>query len=99
MFGEHYQYTEGGERLFTVDPRPIKVGPGAVQELGSDARALGIRRPAVFTDSAVMRLEPEAQALDPLKKAGIGLDRKILADIAYNDAAAFAKLVKQAGLS
>src|SRR5579875_3989341 len=31
-----------------------------------------------------------------LKKAGIGLDRKILADIAANDAAGFAALAEQA---
>jgi large subunit ribosomal protein L20 len=31
-----------------------------------------------------------------LKKAGVGLDRKILADIAVNDAAGFAALAEQA---
>ena len=31
-----------------------------------------------------------------LKKAGVGLDRKILADIAVNDATGFAALVEQA---
>jgi large subunit ribosomal protein L20 len=34
--------------------------------------------------------------MDGLKKAGIDLNRKILADLAYNDAAAFAALAAQA---
>jgi len=36
------------------------------------------------------------QFISGLKKAGIELDRKILADIAANDAAGFAKLAEQA---
>lgn len=74
MFGQHYHYEEGGERLFTVDPRPIKVGPGAVRELGSDAVSLGIRRAAVFTDAAVMHLEPYGDALNALRRAGVEFD-------------------------
>ena len=34
--------------------------------------------------------------INGLKKAGVGLDRKILADLAVNDAAGFATLVEQA---
>lgn len=74
MFGEDYQFENGRECLFTVDPRPIKVGPGAVRELGSDAGALGMRRAAVFTDRAVMRLEPYSHALSSLERAGIEFD-------------------------
>jgi large subunit ribosomal protein L20 len=37
-----------------------------------------------------------SQLVHGLKKAGIELDRKVLADIAVNDAAAFAALVGQA---
>jgi large subunit ribosomal protein L20 len=36
------------------------------------------------------------QFISGLKKAGVELDRKILADIAVNDAAGFAKLAEQA---
>lgn len=74
MFGEHYQYRPGGERLFTVDPRPIKVGPGAVRELGPDARALGIKRAALFTDDAITGLEPYERALESLREAGVAID-------------------------
>jgi len=37
-----------------------------------------------------------SQLINGLKKAGIELDRKILADIAVHDAAGFTKLVEQA---
>lgn len=37
-----------------------------------------------------------SQFIDGLKKAGIGLDRKVLADIAYHDSAAFGELVEKA---
>jgi alcohol dehydrogenase class IV len=74
MFSKHYQYHEGGERLFTVDPRPIKVGPGAVRELGADALALGIRRAAVFTDTGVARLEPYGAAIDSLRSSGVSFE-------------------------
>ncbi len=37
-----------------------------------------------------------SQLINGLKKAGVELDRKILADIAVHDAAGFTKLVEQA---
>ena len=37
-----------------------------------------------------------SQFISGLKKAGVELDRKILADIAVHDAAGFTKLVEQA---
>lgn len=35
-----------------------------------------------------------SQFIDGMKKAGIDLDRKVLADMAYNDPAAFEKIVE-----
>ena len=71
MFSSHYQATPDGERIFTVDPRPIKFGVGAVDELGLDARAFGMQRIAVFTDTQVAELEPTQRALAALKSAGL----------------------------
>jgi len=73
MFGEHYRFDTDGERLFTVDPRPIKVGPGATGELGADCRAHGIGRAAVFTDEVVAGLEPYGRAIEALQAAGIDI--------------------------
>ncbi len=71
MFGDDYQTVPGGETVFTVDPRPVKFGVGAVDELGADARALGIRRAAVFTDAAVVTLAATSKALRALEQAGV----------------------------
>ena len=37
-----------------------------------------------------------SQLMNGLKKSGIDLDRKVLAEIAYHDEAAFAAIAKQA---
>ncbi|HSH43447.1 MAG TPA: hydroxyacid-oxoacid transhydrogenase [Arenicellales bacterium] len=86
MFGENYRNREGCEHLFTVDPRPIKVGPGAVRELGADAAALGMRRAAVFTDSTVMKLEPCSHALESLRNAGVEFEVYDLTRVEPTDA-------------
>lgn len=74
MFGDDYQTMPGGETVFTVDPRPVKFGVGAVDELGADARALGIRRAAVFTDATVATLEATSKALLALEQAGVAFE-------------------------
>ena len=74
MFGDDYQTMPGGETVFTVDPRPVKFGVGAVDELGADARALGIRRAAVFTDATVATLEATSKALLALEQAGVACE-------------------------
>ena len=74
MFGDDYQTVPGGESVFTVDPRPVKFGVGAVDELGADARGLGIRRAAVFTDAAVVTLEATSKALHALGQAGVACE-------------------------
>lgn len=71
MLTDYYSSGHEGEQIFTVDPRPIKFGPGAIAELGSDARTLGLTRAAVFTDAAVAELEPTRRALAALSTAGV----------------------------
>jgi len=71
MFTDYYTPTEGGETVFTVDPRPIKFGPGAVAEIGNDATALGMSRVALFTDAGVAGLEPTGRALEALRASGM----------------------------
>lgn len=94
MFSSYYTPIEGGETVFTVDPRPIKFGPGAIAELGADARTMGMRRAAVFTDAVVHELEPTRRALESLRTAGV--DTALYADtlveptdISFAEAAAF----------
>lgn len=71
MFGDYFSSKRGRETLFTVDPRPFKFGPGAIAELGLDARALDLRRVALFTDATVAQLAPTESALSSLRAAGV----------------------------
>lgn len=71
MLTGYYAPKPGGDRIFAVDPRPIKFGPGAVQEVGGDAKALGMTRVAVFTDKSVLDLVPTQAALRSLTASGI----------------------------
>ena len=61
----HYEFVDGNEQIFAVDPTAIRFGPGALEEIGHDAKALGLKRVAVFTDKIVGGLE----AMDTTKKA------------------------------
>lgn len=78
MLTGYYTSIPGGETIFTVDPRPIKFGPGAIAEVGSDAKQFGLTRVALFTDTSVLDLEPTHHALASLKACGI--DAVIYAD-------------------
>lgn len=71
MWPPNYAMTLGKETVFSVDPRPIKFGPGAILELSTDAQILGMKRAAVFTDPRVVDLAPVARALETLKQSGI----------------------------
>lgn len=59
------------ERLFSIDMSQVKYGPGALDEAGPDARALGMTRAAVFTDPNIKDLPFVAQTINSLKKAGV----------------------------
>ncbi len=66
-----YAPSEGGDSAFAVDSSTIVFGPGVLRELGDHARALGMKRAALFTDSAVGALEHVALAFDSLRAAGV----------------------------
>ena len=53
----HYQFSAGGDDLFTVDVNRIRFGPGALRELGTEVALEGVKNAAVFTDSVVAQLE------------------------------------------
>ncbi len=67
----YYEFTEQGEQVFSVDVSAIKFGPGALAEVGEDARELGLRRLALFTDVRVMQLPAFETLQQALRKAGI----------------------------
>lgn len=86
----------GCETRFTVDASRVTFGAGALAEVGDRARALGLRRIALFTD-------PRLRALpwfDEVRRslAAAGLDAMVFDDVAieptdssFEDAARFAR--------
>jgi len=61
----------GCETAFTVDASRVTFGDGALGEVGDRARALGVRRAALFTDRAVRALPWFAEVAASLAAAGV----------------------------
>ncbi|MGQ9367749.1 hydroxyacid-oxoacid transhydrogenase [Azospirillum sp. ST 5-10] len=85
-----------GERGFTVEAASMKFGPGMLAELGLDARALGMRRVALFTEPNVMETTPFHVALEGLNQEGLEVGIYHLCRVeptseSFLDAAAFAR--------
>ncbi len=68
---EYFQPTKNGDTAFAVEAPKIKFGKGCLAEIGADARALGIKRAALYTDLRVTNLEPYSIVLKSLCDAGI----------------------------
>jgi hydroxyacid-oxoacid transhydrogenase len=87
---------EDCDGAFTVDASRVTFGRGCLAEVGDRARALGLRRVALFSDSGVAGLPIFAKAHDSLVAAG--LDVVTYAgvhveptDASFRDAARFAQ--------
>ena len=67
----YFQPTAGGDTVFSVESAKIKFGCGALEEIGTDARALNMTRAAVYTDPNVTNLEPVSVVVAALEKQGM----------------------------
>jgi alcohol dehydrogenase class IV len=67
----YYAISEGHESAFSVDISSIVFGPGVLKEAGEHARALGMKRAALFTDKRVGALPCVADALASLRSSGV----------------------------
>jgi hydroxyacid-oxoacid transhydrogenase len=92
----------GCETAFTMDASRVTFGAGALAEVGDRARALGIRRAAVFTDRGLRNLPWFAEVAASLAAAGI--DTAVFdavavepTDASFDDAAKFAQAAKVDG--
>ena len=70
-FSNYFTHKPGGDRIFSVEAPKIKFGRGSLHEVGDDAKALGMNRVAVFTDSVVAELEPVSKVVESLKSRGL----------------------------
>ena len=62
------------ENIFILDTSAIKVGPGAIAELGYEAVRLGMRRVMVVTDADVASLDFFRGAVANLESAGLSVE-------------------------
>jgi alcohol dehydrogenase class IV len=90
-----YEYGDGGESIFAVDPVAIRFGPGALKEAGAEANARGLTRVGLFTDGTVAKLEALQTVAASLGAAGV--DHAVYSgvrveptDRSFQDAARFA---------
>ena len=70
-FSNYFTPKPWGDRIFSVEAPKIKFGRGSLQEVGDDAKALGMSRVAVYTDSVVAKLEPVSKVVESLKSRGL----------------------------
>ena len=68
---QYFAPTEGGDTAFSVDISSITFGPGVLREAGEHAKALGLKRVALFTDRRISALPFYAVLRDALRSAGI----------------------------
>ncbi len=67
----HYEFLDGHEHVFAVEPSAIRFGQGALAEIGHDARELGLARVALFTDRGVAGLEAVATVTSALRAVDV----------------------------
>ena len=67
----HFATTPGGEEAFSVDVSSITYGHGCLREAGEQAKALGIKRIALFTDKRMAASEHVEKVKKSLTAAGI----------------------------
>jgi alcohol dehydrogenase class IV len=67
----YFTPTARGDTAFSIEASSIKFGPGSLSEVGADARALGLRRVALFTDARVRKLDSFDRLHKSLTQAGL----------------------------
>ena len=81
----YFEPKEGGDGAFTVEAPKIKFGIGSLNEIGADAKALGLSRVALYTDPTVAKLQPVETALESLRKSFVKPARAITAGLGMDD--------------
>ncbi len=72
MYCRHYELAKAGcDGGFTVDASRVTFGSGVLAEVGERARALGVKRAAVFTDPRIRAQPWFAEVMQSLAKANV----------------------------
>lgn len=67
------------ETIFTMEMTPIKVGPGATNEVAYDLKRMGVKHALLVTDRGVMKLGLPERVRSLIQEAGI--DAEIFDDV------------------
>ncbi|TMC86124.1 MAG: iron-containing alcohol dehydrogenase, partial [Chloroflexi bacterium] len=62
------------ETVFTMEITPVKVGPGATDEVAYDLKRLGVKHPLIVTDRGVMKLGLPERVRSLLQEGGLSAD-------------------------
>src|SRR5579875_3757724 len=62
------------ETVYTMEMTPIKVGPGATNEVAYDLKRLGVRHALIVTDPGVMKIGLPERVRTLIQDAGISAD-------------------------
>src|SRR5947208_16562927 len=62
------------ETVFTMEIKPVKVGPGATDEVAYDLKRLGVKHPLIITDRGVMKLGLPERVRSLLQEGGLSAD-------------------------
>src|SRR5215468_1391303 len=62
------------ETVFTMEMTPVKVGPGATDEVAYDLKRLGVKHALIITDRGVMKIGLPERARSLIQDAGIKVD-------------------------
>src|SRR5689334_9620655 len=90
-----YALTQGNDGAFSIDASSVTFGPGCLAEVGESARALGVRRAALFTDERLVKLDAVDVARRSLERAGLEVEvyaevRIEPTDVSFREATKFA---------
>ncbi|MGH3735571.1 MAG: hydroxyacid-oxoacid transhydrogenase [Micromonosporaceae bacterium] len=76
----------GSETVFTWGAPPLKFGAGALDEIGHDVAALGLRRVLIVTDAGVAATGIPARAAEAVRAAGVEVETYDRAHVEPTDA-------------
>jgi alcohol dehydrogenase class IV len=92
----YFEPTANGDNAFTIEGPRLKFGIGSLREVGEDAKALGMKRIALYTDPRVVKLEAVETVTKAIRAAGLSVE--IYAEVeveptdrSFKAGAAFAK--------
>ena len=75
MAGPYYfAPADSGDNTVSVDSTSVKFGPGALREVGHDAKGMGMTRVGLYTDRNVARLEALETTVRSLRGEGIDVE-------------------------